>query len=106
MNNPAFSPPAVAAVITEGQYVFSRLMPFFPVNNWMMPIKSKLRKCRYIGTMSVLVGTRIVRITRIKSTLLPGKENRAKPYPASAQDMAVRSVVMVTNNNVFASRGR
>ncbi|MNP84570.1 hypothetical protein D3C76_1839280 [compost metagenome] len=72
----------------------------------MMPKMSKLRKCKYIGTISVLVGTRMVRMTSTNSTLLPGNENRANPYPASAQDMAVNSVVIATNRSVFANKGQ
>ncbi|MNH35571.1 hypothetical protein D3C79_962660 [compost metagenome] len=72
----------------------------------MMPNTSKLLKWRYIGTIKVLVGTSIVRITKANRMPLPGKLKRANPYPAKAQDAVVSSVVTTTNNSVLPNSGK
>ncbi|MMZ67970.1 hypothetical protein D1872_306120 [compost metagenome] len=51
----------------------------------------------------VVGGTRIVRMTPANSKLLPLNFNRAKPYPARAQDAVVKSVVEADSAKVLNS---
>src|SRR5699024_6425991 len=94
-------PTPVAEDIINGQYVPINLMPSPPLNKPINPKTSKLRYCKYVGTINVCGGTKIVKITSAKSIFLPLKLKRANPYPTNAHAKVVNNIVLPESTNEF-----
>src|SRR5699024_7768718 len=101
INNPAFNPIPVMDDMKNGQYVPSKLMPFPSLNKPMIPNISKLRYVKYVGTIIVCGGTRIVKITSANKIFLPLNLKRANPYPAKAHEIVVSNIVPLDKRKEF-----